>query len=273
MAPVEVDYVPSGIVPVKNLKVVDKALELPLVNSAYSEVTRMASPITPFVESTLSKVTPMVEVGYQTIKTQVEEKVVPHIPDNISESVSNHVSSTMESMTAAMEKVDGFACSGIDQLTEKVPQLKDATPKLIEETKDNVTSYMTSLSNYTASFSVAQVALKMVDAGLDVMEDVFTKVGADPESLVVSNVKKVHTTANTIRLSGVKKAGTIKAKKVEEGTVLEAILYMLGIPELMSAIGFKLTKTETVYEDDVSRVESLDSEETEEPVVVDTAAL
>merc|ERR1719431_2262655 len=136
-------------------------MELPFVNSAYTEVSRIASP---YVESTLSKVTPMVEVGYQTIKTQVEEKVVPHIPDNISESVSSPV----ESMTAAMEKVDGFACSGIDQLTEKVPQLKDATPKLIEETKDNVTSYMTSISNYTASFSVAQVALKMVDAGLDV---------------------------------------------------------------------------------------------------------
>ena len=32
-------------------------------------------------------------------------------------------------------KVDCYACCGIDQLTEKVPQLKDATPKLIEETK------------------------------------------------------------------------------------------------------------------------------------------
>ena len=113
----------------------------------------------------------------------------------------------------------------------------------------------------------------MLDAGLDVMETVFTKVGADPESLVVSNVKKVHTTANTVRLSGVKKAGTEKAKRVEEGSILEAILYLFGVPELMSAIGFKLTKAETVYEDDVSRVESLESKDTEEPVVVDTAAM
>ena len=136
-----------------------------------------------------------------------------------------------------------------------------------------MSSYVTSLSNYTASFSAAQVALKVLDAGLDVMENVFTKVGADPESLVVSNVKKVHTTANTVRLSGVKTAGTEKAKRVEEGSILEAILYMLGVPELMSAIGFKLTKAETVYEDDVSRLESLESKDTEEPVVVDTAAM
>ena len=70
MAPVESDYVPASIVPVKNLRAVDKALELPLVNSAYSEVTRIASPLTPYVESTLTKMTPMVEAGYQTRHSQ-----------------------------------------------------------------------------------------------------------------------------------------------------------------------------------------------------------
>ena len=131
----DLDHHPRGIVPIKNLKLVDKAFKLPVVNSAYSEVTRMASPITPYVESTLGKVTPMVEAGYQTIKSQVEEKVVPHIPNTISESVTSHVTTTMETVTAAVEKVDGFACNGIDQLTKKVPQLKNETPKLIEDTK------------------------------------------------------------------------------------------------------------------------------------------
>ena len=40
-----------------------------------------------------------------------------------------------DSQLFVLYKVDHFACGGIDQLTEKVPQLKDATPKLIEETK------------------------------------------------------------------------------------------------------------------------------------------
>ena len=39
------------------------------------------------------------------------------------------------SLLIVCHQVDHFACGGIDQLTEKVPQLKDATPKLIEETK------------------------------------------------------------------------------------------------------------------------------------------
>ena len=41
-----------------------------------------------------------------------------------------------------MEKVDSFACGGIDQLTEKVPQLKEATPKIMEETRSSVNSYL-----------------------------------------------------------------------------------------------------------------------------------
>ena len=135
MAPVEVDYVPASIVPAKNLKIVNKAMELPLVNSAYSEVTRIASPITPYMETTLTKVSPIVEAGYQTIKSQMEEKVVPHIPANISESVSKNMSATLETVSAAVEKVDSYACCGIEQLTEKMPQLKEATPKLMEDTK------------------------------------------------------------------------------------------------------------------------------------------
>merc|ERR1711913_143360 len=256
MAPVEVDYVPASIVPTKNLRVMNKAMELPLVNSAYSEVTRIASPITPYVETTLTKVSPMLEAGYQTIKSQVEEKVVPHIPSNLSESVSKNVSSTLESVSAAVEKADSYACSGIDQLTEKVPQLKDATPKLLEETKENVSSYITAATDYTASFSLAQVALKLVDAGLTAVEGILNKVGHGEESLVVSGVRKLHNTANTIRLSGLRKAGTEKAKKIEEGTILEAIIFLFGVSELMESLGLRPSKNEP---------------ETEEPVVSDTA--
>ena len=97
---------------VQTLKAVDKALELPLVSSACSEMTRIASPLTPYVSS-LSKVA-----------TQVEEKVAPHIPAVI-----------CRSSAAAMERADHLACEGIDQLTEKLPQLKEDTPKLLEGTK------------------------------------------------------------------------------------------------------------------------------------------
>ena len=89
MAPVEVEIiVPYDIMaPVKNLKFVDKAFELPLPTSAYTEITILASPLTPYVENTVTTITPMVEVSYNTIKTKVKETVMPHLPEGTAESL------------------------------------------------------------------------------------------------------------------------------------------------------------------------------------------
>ena len=140
MAPVEINYVPNNsVAPVKSLKMVDKAMALPIVNSAYNEVSKMTSP---YVESTMSKITPVVENTWskvtpvmETVKTKMEESVLPRIPSKVSETAMNVHNATVDNLTAAMDKVDTFACGGIDQLTDKVPQLKETTPKIIEDTK------------------------------------------------------------------------------------------------------------------------------------------
>ena len=76
MAPVEIDHIPRSIMtPVRNMKAVEKAMALPLVSSAYSEVTRMTSP---YMESTMTKVSPVVETTMSMVtgvRSQVEDKV------------------------------------------------------------------------------------------------------------------------------------------------------------------------------------------------------
>merc|ERR1719471_573574 len=170
------------------------------------------------VETTWSKMTPVME----TVKSQVEEKVTPLIPASVTETVQSGYNATVEQVSAAVEKVDNFACGGIDQLTEKVPQLKEATPKLVENTKTTMSSYISSFTDYVTSFSVSQVALKMLDAGLEV-------IGSDEQGTVRVGVRKVHSSANTIRIEAIKKAGTAKAKKIEEETILGAILEVSGL--------------------------------------------
>merc|ERR1711913_105305 len=126
-----------------NIKVMDKAMSLPLVSSAYSEVSRVTSPymestynkVSPVVETTLGMVSPVVD----SVKTKVEEQVIPHIPASITETVQSVQTYAIDNVTAAVEKVDHFACGGIDQLTEKVPQLKEATPEF-EEIKSSVST-------------------------------------------------------------------------------------------------------------------------------------
>merc|ERR1712013_402796 len=231
MAPVEIDHVPRSIIaPVKNMKVMDKAMSLPLVSSAYTEVTRVTSPymestynkVSPVVETTMGMVSPMVD----NVKTKVEEQVIPP--------VQNYA---IDNVTAAVEKVDHFACGGIDQLTEKVPQLKDATPKLIEETKSSVTSYVTGWTDYFASFSLSQVALKVVDSSLDLVDGALNKIGSEESSTMRSGVRMVHSTANTIRLDAVKKAGSEKAKKIEEAPIIGALIEVSGLQDLLALFG------------------------------------
>merc|ERR1711874_945877 len=200
MAPAENFYVPRSITaPSNHLKVVDKALSLPLVSSACSEVSRATSP---YMESTLSKVSPVMEntMGMvDIVKSRVEEQVLPHIPTKLSETVQSVQETVVDQVIAVVEKADTLACGGIDQLTEKLPQLKDATPKLINETKASVTSFVISWSEYFASFPVAMVALTVVDITLGRVEEALRNMEPNARTMT-SLVQMVHSAANTLRL-------------------------------------------------------------------------
>jgi len=283
MAPVEVDHIPASIEsPVKFFKVVDKAMSLPLVSSAYTGVSKITYP---YVESTMNKMSPMVENTWgkvtpvmETVKSKMEESVLPRIPTKVSETVQNVHNVTVDKVIAAVDKVDTFACGGIDQLTDKIPQLKESPPKLIEDTKTSVSSYLAAITDYAASFQVSQLTLKVIDSSLDVVDGALNKIGSDEKGTVRSGVRKVHSTANTIRISAVKKqkVGTEKAKKIEEASVFEAFIDVSGLSDVLEFMGLRLRKTDSstgtaVYEDEHARVEmrKYESEETE-PVVVDT---
>jgi len=270
MAPVEIEVIPYDIMaPVKNLKVVKAAFELPLVTSAYTEIATIASPLTPYVENTMTTITPMVEVGINTIKTTMEESVIPHLPEGMTDTLQTNMTSAVEHVTAAVDKVDIFALGGLDQLVDNVPALKDATPELIETTKVTVTGYFNAATDYLASFSLAQVALKIVDSGLDIVEQGLELIGSD-ENVISSSVKKLHTTANTIRISGNKKAGTELAKKIEEDSIVGAIVEVSGLGFVLGLLGLKIKTVETEEESETV-VEETNVAETEEvPVVVDS---
>eukprot|EP00092_Neocalanus_flemingeri_P091509 GFUD01116026.1.p1 GENE.GFUD01116026.1~~GFUD01116026.1.p1 ORF type:complete len:218 (+),score=47.04 GFUD01116026.1:32-685(+) len=201
MAPVEVEVIPltSWIM---NIKVVNKAFEIPLVMSAYALIARLASPLTPLVEKPLNIITAMVEVGFSTT-------------------------------IAVVGKIDTIACGGIDQLINKVPALKEGTPELIAHSKETATTYATSAAVYVASFSLAHVFLKIVDLELDIVEGAIKLTGC---TTTLSILEKIHTTANTIRISGKKMAGTEKAKRIEEASTFGAVLEVSGLGFLVGPV-------------------------------------
>ena len=120
---------------VKNLKVVDKAFELPVISSAYNEIASLTSPITPYLKSSVTLITPLIDGGYNTIK----ENVIPHVPEGTAESLQSKVNGAVAHLSLAVEKVDAYACGGVDKLVEKVPSLKEETPELIKNSKVRIT--------------------------------------------------------------------------------------------------------------------------------------
>merc|ERR1712147_36982 len=111
------------------------------------------------------------------------------------------------------------------------------TPKLIEETKSSVTSFVTGWSEYFASFSVALVTLKVVDATLDKVETILKATEYDTAKTVSDYVKTIHDTALTLRIGAVKSAGTPLAKKIEDCTIPESLMEVSGVQSVMERLG------------------------------------
>merc|ERR1712156_1190587 len=238
MAPVEVDVVPYDIMaPVKNLKVVEKAFGIPVVNTVFNEIANIASPVTPYVKCSVTTITPMAEVGLNIIKTKVAENVVPHLPEGAAVTAKSTISGAVAQLTDVVERADDLACGGVDQLLDIVPALKEATPKLIEDTKERSMSYINDTSTFVASFSLAQVALKILDSGLDGVENTFKFFGGSEDNLVAKSIETVHSKAN-LRINGNIRAGTEKAKRIEEASIFGAILEVLGLNKVLDIIGF-----------------------------------
>ena len=135
-------------------------------------------------------------------------------------------------------------------------------------------SYLSMLTDYAASFSVSQLALKLLDSGLDLVDGALTSLGSEEEGAARSGVKMVHSAANTIRVTAVKKAGTEKAKKIEEASIVGAFIEVSGVKDLLEIMGFRIRKTDgdkpTVYEDEHTKIALMSESEDVEPVVVNT---
>merc|ERR1739841_288495 len=79
----------------------------------------------------------------------------------------------------------------------------------------------------------------------DLVDGALNKVGSEETGTMRSRVRMVHSTANTIRLDAVKKAGSEKAKKIEEASIIGALIEVSGLQDLLAIFGFKLKNTET----------------------------
>merc|ERR1712200_114283 len=138
--------------------VVEKVLELPVVNDTYDSLVKLSSPLNPYVEKIGTLASPAVDQALD-FSASIEGKV----PDVVQTSYASALNKAA-SMAASL---DATLCSGVDNLVDKVPALNQATPTLYNSTRESVGRYASLVATYMASFTIARVFLKAVDLGLE----------------------------------------------------------------------------------------------------------
>jgi len=200
-------------------KVMDKIFDLPVVHDTYDALVRFSTPLSPYIE----KVGALAFVVDQVLdfKAGLESKAP--------EMVKTGFSTALNKVATAAVSLDTSLCSGVDKLVEKVPALKQATPVLYNSTRESISSYATLVATYVASFTIAQVALKAADIGLETSDGLLKWTGNEKVDPIVTGLRKVRREASSLRKEGVALNGTEKARVLEEATFLGALMEISGL--------------------------------------------
>merc|ERR1711973_4026 len=200
-------------------KIVDKIFDLPVVQDTYDVLVRLATPLSSYVE----KVGALAFVVDQALdfKAGLESKA----PEMVKASFNTAVNK----VAPVAVSLDTNLCSGVDNLVEKVPALKQATPALYNSTRESISSYATLVATYVASFTIAQVALKAADIGLETSDGLLKWTGHEKVDPILMGLRKVRSEVTSLRKEGVNLNGTEKARVLEEATLLGALMEIFGL--------------------------------------------
>ena len=217
--------------------IVEKLFTLPVVSDVYfygsSSMEKLLSPVQPYLTKTTSSLNPLVERA-TVLKAGLE--------DRLPESISTGLNFVKEKAVAVTTSLDSKLCSGLEQLMEHVPALKESTPVLYTTSLDTAVKHATSASTYVASFTLAQIVLKMSDLGLESADSLLKLVPASYEERckpMVDGVRKVRAGAAYVRKEGVKANGTEKMASLEAASLPVAVVELFGLGYFLSLVGMR----------------------------------
>jgi len=201
-------------------KVVEKVFDLPVVSDTYDSLVKLSSPLSPYVEKIGTMASPVVDQALE-LKASLEGK--------IPEVVQTGYTTALNKAVSAAVTLDATLCSGVDNLVEKVPALKQSTPVLYSSTRESVGSYATLVATYVASFTIAQVFLKAADLVLETTDGLLKLTANEKVDSILVGLRRVREEATSLRKEGIVLNGTAKAKTLEEATLIGAMLEIFGL--------------------------------------------
>merc|ERR1712202_64251 len=165
----------------------------------------------------------------------------------------------------AVENLDTLVCQGLDQLTTRVPALKEPTTELVETTRDTAFSCFGHAQEYFASFGISQIALKLGDKGLQIATDALTLTGFEktkPLEPVVNGIKNIRRHARAVRRAGAKVAGIKPAKTIGEASLLGAVAEVFGMNFFLSVVGLQLVPANILQKPTTGELDTTTEDET-----------
>merc|ERR1719494_127867 len=214
------DYLAQAAQEFVKPKVIEKVLELPVVNDTYNSLVKLSSPLSPYVDKIGTLASPVVDQALD-FTASIEGKV----PDVVQASYT----SALNKAATMAASLDATLCSGVDNLVEKVPALKQATPALYNSTRESVGSYVNLVATCMASFTIAQVFLKAADLGLAATDGLLKLTANQKVDPILTGLRRVRSEATSLRKEGIVLNGTAKAKILEEATLIGAMFEIFGL--------------------------------------------
>merc|ERR1712018_338047 len=133
-------------------KVVEAAMEVPIVQTTYSSIVTMAAPLSLYLEVPVASLT----TGCATLKTKAEVSVLPHVPTMVNSCFSRALSTA----TSVLSSLDTMAADRLNRLLDAAPWLRKQLPEIFEDTKKSAGTKVFRMSAFIASFTLCQLALK-----------------------------------------------------------------------------------------------------------------
>merc|ERR1712055_353322 len=202
--------------------------DLPVVSDTYDSLVKLSSPLSPYVEKIGTLASPVLDQALN-FRARIEDKVP--------EGVQTGYTTTLNKVVTAAVSLDATLCSGVDTLVEKVPALKQSTPILFNSTRESVSSYATLVATYVASFTIAQVFLKVADLGLETTDGLLKLAANQKVDPILDGLRRVRSEATSLRKEGIVLNGTAKAKILEEATLIGAIFEIFGLGSFFNQPG------------------------------------
>ena len=182
------------------------------------------------------------------VKVAAEHPKVKQTVDVAQSSLNGAVENVKGKVASTVEQIDTIAAGAIDNLTIRMPALKEPTPELLETSKDAAINYINLAAEYVASYGMAQVGLKIADKSLSIAEKTTEFLHSDVKdgsmiAFAYNKMRQTRRALRTVRRAGERKSHLEKDPLAHSG-FLGYISSMLSVNTILSLAGLQLVAEE-----------------------------